>query len=103
MRVTMVGSGYVGLVSGACFADFGHQVVCIDKDEAKIEALKRGHYRDAEDVIQQALQTLHATHQASLSQVHECQEAAARIRELRKGVTLGGLKIKDLLHEGHKY
>src|SRR3954451_22940935 len=42
MRVTMVGSGYVGLVSGACFADFGHQVVCVDKDAAKIEALTRG-------------------------------------------------------------
>src|SRR3954470_1281908 len=42
MRVTMVGSGYVGLVSGACFADFGHQVVCVDKDAAKIEGLRRG-------------------------------------------------------------
>jgi UDPglucose 6-dehydrogenase len=42
MRVAMIGSGYVGLVSGACFADFGHQVVCVDKDEGKIEALKRG-------------------------------------------------------------
>jgi UDPglucose 6-dehydrogenase len=38
----MVGSGYVGLVSGACFADFGHDVVCIDKDAAKIERLKAG-------------------------------------------------------------
>ena len=42
MRVTMIGAGYVGLVSGACFADFGHQVTCIDKDAAKIAALKRG-------------------------------------------------------------
>jgi UDPglucose 6-dehydrogenase len=42
MRVTMVGSGYVGLVSGACFADFGHQVVCVDKDAARIESLRRG-------------------------------------------------------------
>ncbi len=41
MRVAMVGSGYVGLVSGACFADFGHQVTCIDSDPAKIEALGR--------------------------------------------------------------
>jgi UDPglucose 6-dehydrogenase len=38
----MVGSGYVGLVSGTCFADFGHEVVCIDKDPAKIDALKAG-------------------------------------------------------------
>ena len=42
MRVTMIGAGYVGFVSGACFADFGHQVTCIDKDAAKIAALKRG-------------------------------------------------------------
>jgi UDPglucose 6-dehydrogenase len=42
MRIAMIGSGYVGLVSGACFADFGHHVVCVDKDPRKIEALKRG-------------------------------------------------------------
>jgi UDPglucose 6-dehydrogenase len=42
MKIAMVGSGYVGLVSGACFADFGHEVVCIDKDPAKIESLKAG-------------------------------------------------------------
>src|SRR5579863_101955 len=43
MRIAMVGAGYVGLVSGACLADFGHEVVCIDKDEAKIAALRAGH------------------------------------------------------------
>ena len=42
MRVAMIGSGYVGLVSGACFADFGHQVICVDKDKAKIAALNAG-------------------------------------------------------------
>jgi UDPglucose 6-dehydrogenase len=42
MRVAMIGTGYVGLVSGACFADFGHTVTCIDKDEAKIARLKDG-------------------------------------------------------------
>ena len=42
MKIAMVGSGYVGLVSGACFADFGHEVVCIDKDEAKIARLREG-------------------------------------------------------------
>ncbi len=42
MRVAMIGTGYVGLVSGACFSEFGHHVVCIDKDQAKIEALKAG-------------------------------------------------------------
>ncbi|MFL5080227.1 MAG: UDP-glucose dehydrogenase family protein [Microvirga sp.] len=42
MRVAMMGSGYLGLVSGACFADFGHTVCCVDKDPRKIEALNRG-------------------------------------------------------------
>ena len=42
MRIVMIGSGYVGLVSGACFADFGHDVVCVDKDAGKIASLKAG-------------------------------------------------------------
>ena len=42
MRVTMIGAGYVGLVSGACFADFGHTVTCVDKDPVKIDRLKDG-------------------------------------------------------------
>jgi UDPglucose 6-dehydrogenase len=42
MRVVMIGTGYVGLVSGVCFAEFGHTVTCIDKDEAKIERLQAG-------------------------------------------------------------
>ncbi|MCP9627157.1 UDP-glucose/GDP-mannose dehydrogenase family protein [Rhodopseudomonas palustris] len=42
MRIAMIGTGYVGLVSGACFADFGHDVTCVDKDADKIAALHRG-------------------------------------------------------------
>jgi UDPglucose 6-dehydrogenase len=42
MQIAMVGTGYVGLVSGACFSEFGVDVVCVDKDEAKIETLSRG-------------------------------------------------------------
>ncbi|WP_327754059.1 UDP-glucose/GDP-mannose dehydrogenase family protein [Sphingobium sp. SJ10-10] len=42
MRIVMTGSGYVGLVSGACFADFGHDVICVDKDARKIELLQSG-------------------------------------------------------------
>jgi UDPglucose 6-dehydrogenase len=42
MRVTVLGAGYVGLVSGACFSDFGHVVTCVDKDAAKIDALDQG-------------------------------------------------------------
>ena len=42
MKIAMIGAGYVGLVSGACFADFGHDVVCVDLDQAKIDALLDG-------------------------------------------------------------
>ncbi|MEM7669847.1 MAG: UDP-glucose 6-dehydrogenase, partial [Pseudomonadota bacterium] len=42
MRITMIGSGYVGLVSGVCFSDFGHDVVCVDKNAEKIESLRKG-------------------------------------------------------------
>src|SRR3569833_1415054 len=42
MRITMIGSGYVGLVSGACFSDFGHDVICVDKAAGKSAALEAG-------------------------------------------------------------
>lgn len=42
MKIAIIGTGYVGLVSGTCFSEFGHSVVCVDKDEKKIEALKNG-------------------------------------------------------------
>ena len=42
MRIAMIGTGYVGLVSGVCFSDFGHEVVCVDKDADKIDRLSRG-------------------------------------------------------------
>ena len=42
MKIAMIGTGYVGLVSGVCFADFGHEVVCVDKDQRKIDMLERG-------------------------------------------------------------
>ena len=42
MRIAMIGTGYVGLVSGACFADFGHRVCCVDKDKGKIDGLNAG-------------------------------------------------------------
>jgi UDP-glucose 6-dehydrogenase len=42
MKIAVVGTGYVGLVAGACFAENGNDVICVDKDEAKIRMLKRG-------------------------------------------------------------
>ena len=43
MKITIFGSGYVGLVTGACFANVGNQVICVDIDEAKVDALNAGH------------------------------------------------------------
>src|SRR5436305_7645791 len=57
MRVAMIGTGYVGLVSGACFADFGHHVVCIDKDADKIAALSRGELPIYEPGLQALVQS----------------------------------------------
>ena len=42
MRIAMIGCGYVGLVSGACFADFGHRVTCVDKDKARVASSMQG-------------------------------------------------------------
>lgn len=42
MKLTIIGSGYVGLTTGTCFAEVGHEVVCVDNDEAKVETLLRG-------------------------------------------------------------
>src|SRR5271165_3446553 len=42
MRIVMVGAGYVGLVSGACLADFGHEVICVERDENRVAGLREG-------------------------------------------------------------
>lgn len=57
MKITMIGSGYVGLVSGACFSDFGHDVICVDKDAAKIDALKAGRMPIYEPGLDQLVET----------------------------------------------
>ncbi len=61
MKITMIGTGYVGLVSGACFADFGHDVVCVDKDAGKIAAIESGRM----PIFEPGLDTLVATNAAA--------------------------------------
>ena len=56
MRIAMIGTGYVGLVSGVCFSDFGHDVICVDKDPAKIEMLNRGEVPIYEPGLEQLME-----------------------------------------------
>ena len=61
MRIVIIGSGYVGLVSGACFADFGHDIVCVDKDQGKIDRLNAGKI----PIFEPGLEDLVATNRAA--------------------------------------
>ena len=56
MRIAMIGTGYVGLVSGVCLSDFGHEVVCVDKDRRKIDGLLDGHVPIYEPGLERLLQ-----------------------------------------------
>ncbi|MEM9349221.1 MAG: UDP-glucose/GDP-mannose dehydrogenase family protein [Pseudomonadota bacterium] len=56
MRIAMIGTGYVGLVSGVCFSDFGHEVICVDKAEEKIAMLERGEVPIYEPGLDQLMQ-----------------------------------------------
>jgi len=76
MRVTMIGTGYVGLVSGACFSDFGHTVTCIDKDATKIETLRAGGI----PIYEPGLDTLVAKNVAA-GRLHFETEARSAIRD----------------------
>ena len=65
--------------------------------------LRTGRYQSAEEVVNRALETLAEREHPAHTRTMTPAEAVADIRELRKGVTLGGLKIKDLINEGRKY
>jgi UDPglucose 6-dehydrogenase len=79
MRIAVVGSGYVGLVAGACFADLGHDVILVDNDEAKIAALKAGQVPIHENFLPELLQR-HRGHRLEFStELHEPVRASQAI------------------------
>ena len=76
MRIAMIGSGYVGLVSGACLADFGHNVICVDKDEKRIAMLERGEI----PIFEPGLDDLVATNAEASVFHHEPRASGSRCR-----------------------
>ncbi len=65
MRIAVVGSGYVGLVAGACFADMGHDVILVDNDQPKLAALKNGQVPIHEKFLPELLQR-HRGHEVAV-------------------------------------
>ena len=70
MRIAIVGSGYVGLVTGACFAEVGHEVICIDNDLRKIKALRNGKIPIYEPGLNQLVQRNVSAHRLSFTASH---------------------------------
>ncbi len=76
MQIAVVGSGYVGLVAGACFAELGHQVVLVDNDEKKLRALKNGDVPIHEEFLPELLAKHHGTRLSFSGNLHEAVKAS---------------------------
>src|SRR4030067_1074528 len=95
MRVAMIGTGYVGLVSGACFADFGHEVTCVDKDKGKIAAIERGEM----PIYEPGLTDLVAANRRAVP-VGPGDEVERIIREARPDAQFAVVSNPEFLREG---
>ena len=67
MKIAIIGSGYVGLVTGACLAEVGHEVICIDNDERKLKALRSGRIPIYEPGLDQLVERNVSAHRLSFS------------------------------------
>src|SRR5215217_1590363 len=88
MRIAMIGSGYVGLVSGACFSDFGHEVVCVDTNADKIESLKQGRIPIFEPGLQALVAQNSRAGRLSFTTDLKSAVAAAEIAQAMDGFTV---------------
>ena len=70
MKLVMVGTGYVGLVSGACFAEFGFETVCVDKDKSRIEKIEKGNCPFLNQAWMTCLSSIHRKQNCSHLQLH---------------------------------
>src|SRR5215472_15706232 len=115
MRIAMIGTGYVGLVSGACIADFGHEVTCVDKDDTKISALNSGEMPIYEpglkDIVQSNVYEAAREIAAALTDftviitkstvpVGTGDEVERIIRELRPDIDVAVVSNPEFLREG---
>ncbi|MFZ8942245.1 MAG: UDP-glucose 6-dehydrogenase, partial [Gemmobacter sp.] len=85
MKIAMVGTGYVGLVSGVCLSDFGHEVVCVDRDAAKIARLQAGEV----PIYEPGLEALMARNIAA-GRLGFTTDLAAAVADARAGLLAGG-------------
>ena len=82
MKLCMIGTGYVGLVSGVCFADLGNEVICVDKDLSKINSLKKG------KVVKRGRHSIKHSNKRSLTR--------RRCHDLKKGKRISVTKTRKL-------
>ena len=92
MRLTMIGTGYVGLVSGACFADYGHVVACVDVDADKIAALRRGEIPIFEPGLREIVARNAAQQRLSFTT-----ELAPAVREAMAATTASRVALASLM------
>src|SRR5512141_2215129 len=98
MRITVVGTGYVGLVVGACLAENGNQVVCVDKDEAKIRSLRRGKIPIYEPGLEELVKRNRAEDRLSFSTTLDRAVRQSEIDFIAVGTPQGEDGSADLQH-----
>src|SRR5260370_1144247 len=97
MRIAVIGTGYVGLVSGACFSEFGVSVTCVDTDAAKIARLRGGEM----PIYEPGLEALVAAKITFINEIADlCERVGADVQDVARGIGLDGRIGRKFLHAG---